>query len=107
AVAEHPGVESPIVDPDVVRRCPADLDPGLLEQASNDLLSVIEILVLHARGQYALGMVHARGRCMSERELRIAIRRDLPAWLFRPRPWRALWAVPMVAVIAAGTWAVI
>lgn len=44
---------------------------------------------------------------MSERELRIAIRRELPARLFRPRPWRALWAVPMVAVIAVGTWAVI
>jgi fatty acid desaturase len=52
-------------------------------------------------------MVCARVDCMSERELRIAIRRDLPAWLFRPRPWRALWAVPMVAAIAAGTWAVI
>lgn len=44
---------------------------------------------------------------MSDREIRIAIRRDLPAHLFRARPWRALWAVPMVAVIAAGTWAVI
>ena len=44
---------------------------------------------------------------MSDRELRIAIRRDLPARLFRPRPWRALWAVPMVAVIIGGTWAVI
>lgn len=44
---------------------------------------------------------------MSDRELRIAIRRELPTWLFRPRPWRALWAVPLVAVIAGGTWAVI
>lgn len=44
---------------------------------------------------------------MSDRELRIAIRRELPAWLFRPRPWRALWAVPLVAAIVAGTWAVI
>jgi fatty acid desaturase len=44
---------------------------------------------------------------MSDRELRIAIRRDLPAHLFRARPWRALWAVPMVAVIVGGTWAVI
>lgn len=44
---------------------------------------------------------------MSDRELRIAIRRDLPAHLFRPRPWRALWAVPMVAVIIGGTWMVI
>jgi len=44
---------------------------------------------------------------MSERELRIALRRELPARLFHPRPWRALWAVPMVAAIAVGTWAVI
>lgn len=52
-------------------------------------------------------MVYARDVVMHERELRIAIRRDLPARLFRPRPWRALWAAPIVAVIAGGTWAVI
>ena len=44
---------------------------------------------------------------MSDREWRNALRRELPAHLFRPRPWRALWALPIAAVIAAGTWAVI
>ena len=42
-----------------------------------------------------------------DRELRRAIRRDLPAALFRPRPWRALLVLPILAVIAGGTAAVI
>ena len=44
---------------------------------------------------------------MPDRELRNTLRRELPAHLFRPRPWRALWALPIAAVIVAGTWAVI
>jgi fatty acid desaturase len=44
---------------------------------------------------------------MSDHELRSAICRELPAGFFRPRPWRTLWAIPLVAVIVTETWAVI
>lgn len=39
----------------------------------------------------------------SDRDLRITIRRELPQCWFRPRPWRAFLAVPIVAFIVASS----
>ena len=46
-------------------------------------------------------LLEARPESRSTPELRRRIRHELPAATFAPRPWRALWFVPLTATVAA------